>query len=388
MTDLVPALLGPHVIVEQADELAGYHRLRERVFVDEQGLFDGSDLDDRDDDPRTVVLVARSARGELLAACESARPPAGPTSAGGRAAGWSSTRGPRAGHRTGSGTRGLRLRRERGCVAVRRDRAGSARAAVPAARLAQRAAGHRGPAAAHADALADRSAGRAGRRHQESPRRPAARSGAGWPGVRRRRRRPGAGLRPDRRVRPRSCRPWWNATRIGPLVRRAGERERSGRDGRDAGRAAERRRRPDAALAARSSAVTPGRARLRRADTRRAHPARRARRAVATALAARPTLFGAAAGDLGSGCGSRPDLGGRWRPGYHGRQWDSTSHRTPSELRGMLSFVANARPAAAKDVSMAGIAGTLGCWPRPADAGQCSTWRACPVRRPRLSGLV
>jgi AIR synthase-related protein len=54
------------------------------------------------------------------------------------------------------------------------------------------------------------------------------------------------------------------------------------------------------------------------------------------------------------------DIGGRWRPGYHGRQWDSTSHRTPAELRAMLAFVGVARPAAAKDVSMAGIAGTLG----------------------------
>ncbi len=54
------------------------------------------------------------------------------------------------------------------------------------------------------------------------------------------------------------------------------------------------------------------------------------------------------------------DLAGGWRPGYTGRQWDSTSHRTPQQLRELHSFVARARPAAAKDVSMAGIAGTLG----------------------------
>jgi putative N-acetyltransferase (TIGR04045 family) len=54
------------------------------------------------------------------------------------------------------------------------------------------------------------------------------------------------------------------------------------------------------------------------------------------------------------------DLGGGWRPGYHGRQWDSTSTRGTPELRAMLSSVAAGRPAAAKDVSMAGIAGTLG----------------------------
>jgi selenophosphate synthetase-related protein len=54
------------------------------------------------------------------------------------------------------------------------------------------------------------------------------------------------------------------------------------------------------------------------------------------------------------------DLGGRWRPGYAGRQWDSTSHRSGAELRTMLASIGVARPAAAKDVSMAGIAGTLG----------------------------
>lgn len=54
------------------------------------------------------------------------------------------------------------------------------------------------------------------------------------------------------------------------------------------------------------------------------------------------------------------DLGGGWRTGYRGRQWDSTTHRSGGELRAMLGAVATARPAAAKDVSMAGIAGTLG----------------------------
>lgn len=54
------------------------------------------------------------------------------------------------------------------------------------------------------------------------------------------------------------------------------------------------------------------------------------------------------------------DLAGSWRPGYAGRQWDSTTHRRTPELREMLGAVARARPAAAKDVSMAGIAGTLG----------------------------
>ncbi|MFD4874156.1 MSMEG_0567/sll0787 family protein [Streptomyces sp. NPDC058420] len=54
------------------------------------------------------------------------------------------------------------------------------------------------------------------------------------------------------------------------------------------------------------------------------------------------------------------DLGGGWRAGYRGRQWDSTTRRRSDELRTMTRAVAVARPAAAKDVSMAGIAGTLG----------------------------
>jgi putative N-acetyltransferase (TIGR04045 family) len=54
------------------------------------------------------------------------------------------------------------------------------------------------------------------------------------------------------------------------------------------------------------------------------------------------------------------DICGGWRPGYTGRQWDSTSHRDPSDLRELALFVANNRPYAAKDVSMAGVVGTLG----------------------------
>lgn len=54
------------------------------------------------------------------------------------------------------------------------------------------------------------------------------------------------------------------------------------------------------------------------------------------------------------------DLSGQWRQGYHGRQWDSTSGRRTPELRAMLSAVGRARPAAAKDISMAGTVGSLG----------------------------
>jgi hypothetical protein len=53
------------------------------------------------------------------------------------------------------------------------------------------------------------------------------------------------------------------------------------------------------------------------------------------------------------------DLEGAWRPGYYGRQWDSTSGRSASELRPMLELVRHTQPHAAKDASMAGIVGTV-----------------------------
>ncbi len=85
------------------------------------------------------------------------------------------------------------------------------------------------------------------------------------------------------------------------------------------------------------------------------------------------------------------DLTGDWRPGYTGRQWDSTSGRGGAELRAMTGLVAQMAPRAAKDVSMAGIVGTLGMLaeaggtgaeldiaaiPRPATAAMGS-WLTC-----------
>lgn len=54
------------------------------------------------------------------------------------------------------------------------------------------------------------------------------------------------------------------------------------------------------------------------------------------------------------------DLGGSWRRGHTGRQWDSTTSRTGADLRAMGGIVGRTAPAAAKDVSMAGLVGTLG----------------------------
>lgn len=77
------------------------------------------------------------------------------------------------------------------------------------------------------------------------------------------------------------------------------------------------------------------------------------------------------------------DLGGTWRPGYRGHQWDSTTHRGGDELRTMTGAVAAARPAAAKDVSMAGVVGTLGML---AEASGCrAVLDVAAVPRPRTA---
>jgi putative N-acetyltransferase (TIGR04045 family) len=85
------------------------------------------------------------------------------------------------------------------------------------------------------------------------------------------------------------------------------------------------------------------------------------------------------------------DLAGGWRRGYGGQQWDSTTARSPGDLRRMIATLQRARPHAAKDVSMAGLAGTLamlaeasGCGaeldmaalPRPPGAGMAD-WLTC-----------
>ena len=85
------------------------------------------------------------------------------------------------------------------------------------------------------------------------------------------------------------------------------------------------------------------------------------------------------------------DTNGQWRPGYRGRQWDSTSCRTRDDLVAMTRIPAAMGPVAAKDVSMAGVVGTLGMLaeacgtgaeldisavPKPRDAAM-SDWLTC-----------
>lgn len=80
------------------------------------------------------------------------------------------------------------------------------------------------------------------------------------------------------------------------------------------------------------------------------------------------------------------DLAGGWRPGYGQRQWDSSTHRTREEMRPMLGMVAEARPHAAKDVSMAGIVGTVGMLAEASGCGAELDMAAIP--RPERAGLA
>jgi selenophosphate synthetase-related protein len=105
------------------------------------------------------------------------------------------------------------------------------------------------------------------------------------------------------------------------------------------------------------------------------------------------TALGRAARPVPGG-GGRPgddvvltaDLAGGWRPGYEGRQWDSTSGRRAHEIGATLDAVARGRPRAAKDVSMAGVAGTLGML---AEAGGCGAeLDLARVPRPRAARLA
>jgi AIR synthase-related protein len=73
------------------------------------------------------------------------------------------------------------------------------------------------------------------------------------------------------------------------------------------------------------------------------------------------------------------DLGGGWRHGHTGRQWDSTTTRSGEQLRSMLGLVAATAPAAAKDVSMAGTVGTLGMLAEASGCGAVLDIAAVPT---------
>jgi putative N-acetyltransferase (TIGR04045 family) len=110
------------------------------------------------------------------------------------------------------------------------------------------------------------------------------------------------------------------------------------------------------------------------------------------------TAFGRTSHPIRAGGGSAgdalrltADVTGGWRPGQHGRQWDSSSTRSSADLAALATLVARMEPRAAKDVSMAGVVGTAGMLaeasgtgaelevarlPRPAEADM-GAWLTC-----------
>ncbi|MDT7742808.1 MAG: hypothetical protein QOE59_1886, partial [Actinomycetota bacterium] len=108
-----------------------------------------------------------------------------------------------------------------------------------------------------------------------------------------------------------------------------------------------------------------------------------------TALGTTPTPVPAGGGRAGHAVRLSADLDGAWRPGYTGRQFDTTSRRRPEDLRAMVNAIgpeAVSRPAAAKDVSMAGLVGTLGMLAEASGTGAVLDVAAVP--RPAGVGVA
>jgi putative N-acetyltransferase (TIGR04045 family) len=360
----VRALLGdppPAFLIEEAEDAGkrAYCELRRRAFVEQQGLFAHTDHDDRDDDPRTVVLVARDTHGEVIGGVR-----LGPATVGPDIGWW----------------QGGRL------VAAPGTHRGVGAALVRAACARAEAEG-----ALRFDATVQLATQRFFER-------------LGWETI-----------RPVIVAEAPHVLMRWPIGRIarlveatkselGLLLQGIGPKGFVGDDGApvpgsdvvaacDAILPAMVERDPEwagwcsvlvnvndlaamgaepvgllDALGARDAAqATQVLAGLKRAATAYGVPILGGHTQLGVPAALSVTALGRTADPVPGG-GGRPgqrvrltaDLGGGWRPGYAGRQWDSTSHRRPDELRAMLAAVGRARPAAAKDVSMAGVVGTLG----------------------------
>jgi AIR synthase-related protein len=426
--------------VGEADSVA-YRALRRQVFVEEQGLFDGHDLDDADEDPRTVVLVARDRSGEVIGGVR-----LGPADPGGPDVGW--WRGGRLAvarpRRRGGAPSDPRAPRAPG--APRAPRAPGAPRA-PASRVGvtpytQESAGCH----THQDVVGAVAAGAVGAALVRAACAYAVNAGVlrfeatvqlraeamfarlGWVRVR------PVSVAGHEHVLMR-----WPIGRIaglagaakgglGSLVRGlAGVPGFTGDDGVPV---------PGSDLVAACDAIVPSMverdpewagwcsvlvnvndlsamgaspvglldalgARDRSFAARVLSGLRRASDAYGVPVLGGHTQLGVPASlavtalgrtaDPVPGGGGAPgdrvwltaDLGGGWRRGYTGRQWDSTTHRSRDELRAMIaavgaSRVAAARPAAAKDVSMAGIAGTLGMMAEASGCGAVLDVAAVP----------
>jgi putative N-acetyltransferase (TIGR04045 family) len=359
----VEALLGPTpppFLIEPADRQAvsAYHRLRHAAFVESQGLFDRTDLDERDEDPRTIVLVARDHTGQVIG-------------------------GVRLGPATGDPDVGWW---QGGRLVTATNSHGVGAALVRAACAFAEAAG-----ALRFDATVQTGTHRFFQRLGWETVRPV--EVAGQPHVLMR--------WPIGRVARLVA-----ATKaeLGSLLEGTGPAGFVGDDGAPV---------PGSDLLAACDAIVPamverdpewagwcsvlvnmndlaamGAEPVGLLDALGARDAvfaarvldglRRAATAYGVPVLGGHTQFGVPAalsvtalGRTGRpvpGGGGRPgqpvrltaDLSGGWRAGYAGRQWDSTSGRRTDELRAMIAAVGKAQPSAAKDVSMAGVVGTLG----------------------------
>jgi putative N-acetyltransferase (TIGR04045 family) len=377
----VLALLGdpiaaqPSFLIEEAADgkaQQAYRELRRRAFVEQQGLFNGSDLDERDEDPRTVVLVARDRSGSVIGGVR-----LGPAT-GGPDIGW---------------WQGGRLVTARGAGSTQRANAASVGAVVSVGAALVRAACARAEAAGalRFDATVQTGTHRFFQRLGWETVRPVDVAGAPhvlmhWP---------------INRIAQLVAA---TKSELGPLLQGVGPAGFVGDDGAPV---------PGSDLVAACDAIVPALverdpewagwcsvlvnvndlaamgavpvglldaigARDRSFATRIMSGLRQAAQAYGVPVLGGHTQFGVPAAlsvtALGRtehpvpGGGGRPghavrltaDLGGGWRPGYAGRQWDSTTHRSGRELQTMVKAIAEARPAAAKDVSMAGAVGTLG----------------------------
>ncbi|MBP2456994.1 putative N-acetyltransferase (TIGR04045 family) [Clavibacter michiganensis] len=376
----VPALMGPPVVrsapaflVSEADrrDLDAYRRLRHDAFVEEQGIFAGTDLDALDEDPRTVVLVARAA-GQVVGGVRLA--PVGARDIGW----WTGSRlvvapGARGIRGVGSAlVRAAAVHAEQAGV-LRFDATVQARSAVLFERLGWIPTGAavvggvdhvtmRWPIGRIQD-LVDQT-----KAHLAAVLEPgvsgdpdvlgAALGGPGWVGddgapV------PGTdviaacdAILPSMVERDPEWAGWcgvlvnvndlsaMGATPLGLLDSVAGR---------------------DAASVRR---VMAG---VRRGAAAWGIPVLGGHTQLGVPAALSVTALGRTADPVPGGGGSAGqalsltvDLSGSWRSGHRGAQWNSTEGRSPAELRDLAATVARARPAAAKDVSMAGIVGTAG----------------------------
>ena len=373
------------VVVEEAAssaDLDAYHRLRQDVFVREQGLFAGSDHDDLDDADERVVLIARAPDGTVLGGVRLT-----PARPGVDLAWWTGSRLVVEGRFRGAASIGSDLVR---AASVRAEQLGALRfeATVQQARtpLFDRLGWQRlGPTtvAGHPHELVRWPIGRIQRLAEATKAalgevleglRP---GGAGWIGD-------DAALVPGSNLLA-ACDailpamvardPWW-AGWCSVLVN-ANDLAAKG-----------------AALVGLLDAIgarTPSLARrvvngMRDAADVWGVPILGGHTTLGAEPSLAVTMLGRTERPVPAG-GGRPghditvlaDLAGSWRPGYEGRQWDSTTARSAQEIRQLHGTIGRLQPSSSKDVSMAGMIGTVGMLAEASGCGADIRIDAVPV---------